>query len=66
LNLIKLQDKWKKNTDKKTVISIASWKRRKLNQHLMKTLFQELDLDMKDQKVMDVYKPFSNYGTIAA
>lgn len=66
LNLIKLQDKWKKNTDKKTVISIASWKRRKLNQHLMKTLFQELDLDMKDQKVMDVYKQFSNYGTIAA
>lgn len=66
LNLIKLQDRKTKNTDNQTVISIASWKRRKGNQHLMKRLFDKLGLKLKDQKVSEVYTELSEYGTIAA
>ncbi|WP_373565936.1 transposase, partial [Microbulbifer okhotskensis] len=35
LNLLKIEDRKAKKTDEATVISIASWKRRKFNQHLM-------------------------------
>lgn len=66
LNLMKLQDRKAKNTETPTVISIASWKRRKRNQHLMCRLFDKLDLSLNDQKVSDVYTELSEYGTIAA
>ena len=66
LNLLKLEDIKKKNTQEKTVISIASWKRLKFNQHFMCRVFEKLGLPLSDEKVMDTYELFSRYGAIAA
>lgn len=66
LNLLKLEDRRDKKTDNETVISIASWKRRKFNQHLMCRVFDNLGLAMSDEKIMDTYQRFSDYGAIAA
>ena len=66
VNLMKLEDRLNKKTDGKTVISIASWKRRKFNQQYMKTLFSNLGLDLKSKKVFQVFSQFSGYGEIAA
>ena len=66
LNLLKIEDRQSKNTQGETVISIASWKRRKFNQHLMDRLFFELELDLSNEKVAMIYEQFSDYGTIAA
>ena len=66
LNLLKLEDQQIKKATGTTVISIASWKRKKFNQHLMERLFQELGLSLKSQKVAQVYDQMSDYGAIAA
>ncbi|WP_286196976.1 hypothetical protein [Thalassotalea sp. G20_0] len=66
MNALKLEDRQKKNTDVETVISIASWKRLKSNQHLMCRVFSELGLSLNDEKVMDTYEQLSRYGAIAA
>lgn len=66
LNLLKMEDRMEKQTDDKTVISIASWKRKKYNQHLMCRLFSELELSMKSKKVAAIYDRISDYGAIAA
>ena len=66
LNLLKLEDRQTKKVNSATVISIASWKRKKFNQHLMARLFDELGLDLKNQKVAKVYDQMSDYGAIAA
>jgi hypothetical protein len=66
LNLLKLADAKAKNTTAQTVISIASWKRRKYNEHLMYRVFDELGLSLNDEKVMDTYRRLSSYGAIAA
>ncbi len=64
LNLLKIKDKKVKQTNEKTVISIASWKRRKFNQPLMDRLFDELELDLRCRKVAGVYERYSAYGAI--
>jgi len=66
LNLLKIEDREEKKTADQTVISIASWKRRKFNQHLMQRLFDQLGLSRKDRKVDQAYRALSNYGAIAA
>ncbi|WP_219340310.1 transposase, partial [Spartinivicinus marinus] len=66
LNLLKLEDQQLKGNNNETVISIASWKRKKFNQHLMKKLFDELGLSISTQKVAQVYERMSDYGAIAA
>lgn len=66
LNLLKLADRKEKDTVEETVISIASWKRRLFNQHLMSRVFEKLDLPLNDEKIMDTYQEFSRYGAIAA
>ncbi|PJE79557.1 hypothetical protein CI610_01462 [invertebrate metagenome] len=66
LNLLKLADAREKDTTEKTVISIASWKRRKFNEHLLCRVFDGLGLSLNDEKVMDTYKQLSSYGAIAA
>ncbi|WP_066018738.1 transposase [Endozoicomonas atrinae] len=66
LNLLKLADREKKDTEDKTVISIASWKRRLSNQNLMHRVFEKLGLAMNDEKVMNTYEELSSYGAIAA
>jgi hypothetical protein len=66
LNLLKIEDRLKKQTEDETVISIATWKRRKFNQNMMIRLFDELGLSLKDKKVSQVYDDMSDYGAIAA
>lgn len=66
LNLMKIEDRQCQQTESASVISIASWKRRKFNQHLMVRLFDKLALDLSCQKVRTVYQQFSDYGAIAA
>lgn len=66
LNLLKLADAKEKNTAGQTVISIASWTRRKYNELLLKRVFDELGLSLNDEKVMDIYRRLGSYGAIAA
>ncbi len=66
LNVLKLEDRKQKQTEKETVISIASWKREKFNQHFMKILFARLDLNLNCQKVAEAYEKFRRYGAVAA
>ena len=66
LNLLKIEDRKEKLTNEASVISIASWKRRKFNQHLMDRLFKELGLDVSCKKVSAVYEQYSHYGAIAS
>ncbi|WP_281645631.1 transposase, partial [Parendozoicomonas sp. Alg238-R29] len=66
LNLLKLADREEKNTCDETVISIASWKRRMFNRHLMCRVFEKLELPLSDEKVRGAYEQLSNYGAIAA
>ena len=66
LNLIKLEDRRNKGTDRPTVISIASWRRKKCNENLMDRLFERLDLDRSCEKIAQVYDEFRDYGAIAA
>ena len=66
LNLLKFEDEKSKGINGESVISIASWKRKKFNQHLMKIFFERLKLDLSDKKIMKVYDELSEYGLIAA
>lgn len=66
LNLLKIEDRRSKNCTDKTVISIASWRRKKMNQNLIKKVFVKLDIDPNSRKVESIYKELSSYGTIAA
>jgi hypothetical protein len=66
LNVLKLQDRRDKKTDAPTVISIASWRRKKFNEDLMDRLFERLELDRNCEKVARVYDELSHYGAIAA
>ncbi|MBM7074343.1 hypothetical protein JQC92_20340, partial [Shewanella sp. 202IG2-18] len=66
LNVLKFEDIKAKNVTGETVISIASWKRRKFNQHLVNLVFGKLGIDVSDEKVSQVYSEISEYGTIAA
>ncbi|MCO1336555.1 hypothetical protein MO867_19675 [Microbulbifer sp. OS29] len=66
LNLLKIEDRNAKQTDEATVISIASWKRRKFNKHIMDRISDELDLDQSFGKVARIYERYSDYGAIAA
>lgn len=66
LNLLKLTDAMEKDTTGQTVISIATWKRRKYNELLLLRVFDELGLSLSDQKNMDTYRRLSSYGAIAA
>lgn len=66
LNLLKMEDRQEKQTDEATVISIASWKRRKFNRHFMNKLFGELGLDVTSEKVAMIYEQYSHYGAIAS
>ena len=66
LNLLKLEDRRNKKTAEESVISIASWRRRKFNQNLMAILFDQLGLSRDCDKVAKVYDVLSGYGAIAA
>ena len=66
LDWIKLEDRRKQGSDNNNVISIASWKRRKFNQHLMENIFDKLGLSPTCKKIEAVYKAYGDYGAIAA
>lgn len=66
LNVLKFEDALSKESHEETVISIASWKRRKFNQHLMKIIFSKLNIDPSDEKVSQVVSELEEYGSIAA
>ena len=66
LNMMKLEYRRVSGTEDESVISIESWRRKKLNQHLMERLFSHLEIDVTDKKVRRIYEVFSNFGSIAA
>ena len=66
LNILKFEDRREKGTQEEMVISMATWKRRKFNQHLIQRVFEQLGIDPKGKKVMQVYAELSSYGAIAA
>ena len=66
LNLLKLEDRLDKKTHSETVISIASWKRRKFNEELLKRIFSNLGLTLRCDKIRKLYAECRQFGVIAA
>lgn len=66
LNLLKIQDRERAEDTGQKVISIASWKRRRFNQHLMRVIFDKLGIDQSCQKISHIYHELSEYGAIAS
>jgi len=66
LNVLKIEDRLQKNHSEASVISIASWKRRKFNESFMKRLFDELGISLTCQKATKIFNRYSGYGAIAA
>ena len=68
LNLLKLEDrKFRSNDENKSnhVISIASWKIRKFNEHLLEKFSLYLGLDFNSIKLMPGFEMLCNYGVIS-
>ncbi|RLV57884.1 hypothetical protein D5018_20165 [Parashewanella curva] len=66
LNVLKFEDAMSKECHSESVISIASWRRRKFNQYLMKIIFDKLDIDPSNEKVSQVISELEEFGVIAA
>ena len=66
LNLLKIEDQQQLSTRTQKVISIASWRRRKFNQHLAKKLISMFDISLNRQKIDEVIEKIGSYGAIAA
>jgi Transposase DDE domain len=66
LNILKIEDRNAKGVDEQSVISIDSWRRKKLNQLLLTTIFQKLDIDQSCQKINNLRKELENFGVLAA
>ena len=66
LNLLKLEDRQHTADSDRRVISIASWKVRKFNEHLLKRFSDMLGLDFSSIKSNPAYETLQNYGAIAA
>jgi len=66
LNFLKLEDRRQKKITGESVISIASWRRKKFNQNLMEKLFHKLGLSRDCDKVAQVYDALSDYGAITS
>ena len=64
LNLIKLEDRVTKKTDQPTVISVASYKRKKHNENLASLIFSKLGFCINDKKYQSILNKVSNYGVI--
>lgn len=65
LNLLKLEDRQYHSGSSK-VISIASWKTRKANAHLLERFSSYLGLDFSNIKSHPDFEQLCNYGAIAA
>ncbi len=66
VNIMKLEDQRKYTNPCASVISIASWKRRKMNQMFMRKVFRKLDIDPTSEKALSVMKSLENWACIAA
>jgi len=66
LNLLKLEDRQRNQGADRSVISIASWKIRKFNEHLFKRFSSYLGLDFSLIKANPEFENLCNYGSIAA
>lgn len=66
LNLLKLEDRQLTEGNPRSVISIASWKIRKFNEHLLEHFSSMLGLDFSLIKSSPEFETLCNYGAIAA
>jgi hypothetical protein len=66
LNFLKLEDRQQGHDDDQHVISIASWKIRKFNEHQLERIISTLGFDLNCIKLDPHYEELVNYGTIAA
>lgn len=66
LNLIKLEDRLLHNDINPKVISIASWKIRKANEHLLEHFSYHLGLDFNSIKSRPDFEQLCHYGAIVA
>lgn len=66
LNLLKLEDRQRAAGADRSVISIASWKTRKFNEHLLEHFSSVLGLNFSLIKSSPEFETLCNYGTIAA
>ncbi len=66
LNTLKIEDALSKDSFKKSVISIASWKRIKSNENYMDSIFSKLEIDRDDEKYKRIFDELRYYGAIAA
>ena len=66
LNLLKIEDQQQAPARTQKVISIASWRRRKFNQHLAKILISMFGFDLNEDKMEEVIENIGSYGAIAA
>jgi len=66
LNLLKVEDIKKSQSSSQKVISIASWRRRKTNEHIAKIIFDKLGYSYKTSKIKETIEFIRNYGCIAA
>jgi len=66
LNLLRLEDLERSAGDGRRVISIASWKIRKANAHLLERFSSFLGLDFSSIKSKPGFESLCNYGAIAA
>jgi len=64
LNLIKLEDRQQNFNTKRKAISIASWKIRKANAHILERFSSILGLDFSFIKSTPEFETLCNYGTI--
>jgi len=64
LNLLKLEDRQQAYEDERGVISIASWKLRKANAHLLERFSSILGLDFSFIKSNPEFETLCNYGTV--
>ncbi|MCK5716246.1 MAG: transposase [Thiomargarita sp.] len=64
LNLIKLEDRQQDSGTKRHVISIASWKIRKANKHLLERFSSILGLDWNVIKSNPKFETLCNYGAV--
>ena len=66
LNLLKIEDQQQAPKRTQKVISIASWRRRKFNQHLAKIVSSMFASEVNKEKINQVIEDIGHYGSIAA
>jgi uncharacterized membrane-anchored protein len=64
LNLLKLEDRQLASHTERSVISIASWKIRKANKHLLERFSSISGLDFSFIKSKPEFETLCNYGTV--